>query len=249
MQTKETWKPIPGFDGYEASDLGRVRSWRMRFGVRASPIVRSPYSDRRGYLRMTVMAGGRKQLRGVHQLVARAFLGTPPKNSIINHKDADKKNNKPNNLEYCTALENVRHADTLALRRPWRKIEARAVREIRMSFIAGSTMKILSARYTVSTQTIFRIVSYRSSSSWDLDLKKSCLSAIGRPRIGLVLSPELVDILRTEYANGSTSRELATKHRLNLYTVRNALRTDGVWGPRFDNRGRGIGNKPRRVAT
>ena len=46
----------------------------------------------------------------IHQLVARAFNGPQPEGTVVNHKDLDKTNNVPSNLEYITQLENVRHS-------------------------------------------------------------------------------------------------------------------------------------------
>lgn len=69
----ERWEPIPGFPGYEASSLGRIRSFiraRIVAGVKQPRILKQkPNKD--GYLLVCVT---RKQ-RTVHRLVACAFLG------------------------------------------------------------------------------------------------------------------------------------------------------------------------------
>ena len=85
----EIWKPIKGFDGYEVSNEGNVRSpWKTL----------SQYPNGRGYPRVSI---GNK-MRLVHRLVAEAFIENPNGYPIVNHKDEDKTNNKATNLEWCT---------------------------------------------------------------------------------------------------------------------------------------------------
>ena len=44
----------------------------------------------------------------VHRIVATAFLGTPPdKSYVVDHKDTNKQNNRPENLRWVTRLENI----------------------------------------------------------------------------------------------------------------------------------------------
>lgn len=46
----------------------------------------------------------------VHRIIATAFLQTDTKRTQVNHKDLNKKNNLPENLEWCTQSENIIHA-------------------------------------------------------------------------------------------------------------------------------------------
>lgn len=62
--------------------------------------------DRCGY--HEVILNG-KQYR-VHRLVAETFIPNPENKPCVNHKDGNKKNNKANNLEWCTYSENTVHA-------------------------------------------------------------------------------------------------------------------------------------------
>jgi hypothetical protein len=111
----EEWRDIPGFNGYQASSLGRVRSLdaivrtarnpnmtRRRKGSVLKPI------PHRGYL--VVKLGGPNRARGVHQAVALAFHGVPAEGLVVDHIDCNKLNNVPNNLEYVSNSENVRRA-------------------------------------------------------------------------------------------------------------------------------------------
>lgn len=54
--------------------------------------------------------------RSIHRLVMEAFFG-PDKMRVVNHKDGDKSNNKLENLEYLTVLENNIHAIETGLKK------------------------------------------------------------------------------------------------------------------------------------
>src|SRR5208337_2388611 len=45
----------------------------------------------------------------VHDMVAAAFLGPKPEGHHVNHRDSDRTNNLPSNLEYVTPQGNVDH--------------------------------------------------------------------------------------------------------------------------------------------
>jgi hypothetical protein len=52
----------------------------------------------------------------IHELVATAFLAARPQNArTVNHKDGNKLNNRPENLEWASYQENNRHARKLLL--------------------------------------------------------------------------------------------------------------------------------------
>jgi hypothetical protein len=70
--TSETWREIPGWDGYQASSRGRIRSVdrQLRDGRHASGVVLTPSRNRKGYLTVTVCRDGRSSTKAVHVLVA-----------------------------------------------------------------------------------------------------------------------------------------------------------------------------------
>jgi hypothetical protein len=95
----EEWKDIPGWDGRaQASTLGRIRTLRV---LKGTPVAGSNYLS-------ATLEQGRKSY--IHALIAATFLGPRPVGMQINHKDFDRQNNRPENLEYCTSQENNRHA-------------------------------------------------------------------------------------------------------------------------------------------
>lgn len=112
-----TWKPIPCHEGYEASDDGQIRSvdrvvikknkWGSEGPARYSGRILKPWATKDGYLQVELQ-NGKKQC--VHRLVAMAFVDGSDDGLTVNHKDGNKSNNQPSNLEWVTFYENTMHA-------------------------------------------------------------------------------------------------------------------------------------------
>lgn len=111
----EIWNSIPEYEGYyEISNLGRVRSLdrlvKNRWGSMTSlegAIIQLAISGN-GYVYVGLHIDGKQNNCFVHRLVMTAFKGRS--DLFINHKNGIKTDNRPENLEYCTASENVKHA-------------------------------------------------------------------------------------------------------------------------------------------
>lgn len=108
----EYWRPIPGYEGYEVSNLGRVRSidrWvkysdgrlRLYKGRILKPVKRKD-----GYLQVNLSKDNRGKMFLVHRLVAMAFIPNPDNLPMINHKDENPGNNAASNLEWCDSSYN-----------------------------------------------------------------------------------------------------------------------------------------------
>jgi NUMOD4 motif. len=120
----EKWKEIPGYEGiYEASTYGRIRTAENKTTCNSKGIVRhwkqrvlktkKTHSIRRseGVLeeRITLYKDGKPKDFKVSRLVAMAWCDGYAPNLTVNHKDCDPTNNRADNLEWRTNLENVRH--------------------------------------------------------------------------------------------------------------------------------------------
>lgn len=122
---QETWLPIPDTgELYEASSLGRIRSkdrvihkinrWGQLAPLRIAGRILKPWADAGGYLVIYVCFDGHRIAVNVHRLIALAFLGNDH-GRHVNHIDGDKQNNRAENLEWCTRVENMAHARALGL--------------------------------------------------------------------------------------------------------------------------------------
>lgn len=94
---EEIWKDIPGYKGYKVSNLGNVMSFRR---YKTGRKLKASLSDGK-YLKVAVMQNGQEKTVNIHRLVALSFLPNPNKLPIVNHKDENKTNNRPENLEWC----------------------------------------------------------------------------------------------------------------------------------------------------
>lgn len=175
---QEIWKAIPTWEGlYDVSNMGRVRRVLHTCECCGHPCTKLLLLslDTPGYYKIDLKEKPRRERMYVHQAVARAFIGKCPKGSVVNHKDANKINNKPSNLEYMTQGENLAHAKKLRLfphgdnhplrrctsnerqKRTARKLDRTKVLKIRRGLKQGLTPTVLSRRFKISTQTIYGI--------------------------------------------------------------------------------------------
>lgn len=96
IMNTEIWKDAPGFPGYQISNAGRVCSNR---GILKQDFVK-------GYFRVRLYRDKHVVRIFVHRLVALAFIPNPNGLPQINHKNENKTDNRPENLEWCTAKYN-----------------------------------------------------------------------------------------------------------------------------------------------
>jgi hypothetical protein len=109
----EVWKPVVGYEGfYEVSSLGAVRRVMAGQGARAGKLIKL-LPNKRGYHRCGLCRAGKPVQHLVHHLVAAAFIGPRPQGLHVNHRNGQKADNRPENLEYVTNAENTQHARTV----------------------------------------------------------------------------------------------------------------------------------------
>lgn len=153
----QRWKPIDGWEAYEVSDQGRVRSLpRRRTRGRELRAGTNPIS---GYQVVCLSIGGKRLSANVHTLVARAFLGPMPDGKEVAHADGDPSNNELGNLRYATPVENqadrVPHGRTnRGERSAHHKLTSAQVLAIADRLRAGASHTALGRQYGVARETI-----------------------------------------------------------------------------------------------
>jgi hypothetical protein len=173
MSEQEEWRPVVGWeDLYMVSNQGRVASLnRIDASGRAIQGRVLRQCPTRGYMTVRLYRDRWGLGRKVHHLVLEAFVGPRPINAQANHKNGIKGDNRPENLEWVSARENVLHTFRELGRipmipphykgdaHPRAKLNWPKVAEIRNVHAAGSaTIAGLARQYGVSEATVAHVI-------------------------------------------------------------------------------------------
>lgn len=163
----EQWKDVIGFeDLYEVSNFGNVRSkYRIVYqlhkdGGQARHIYKGkmlkPQFNPNGYAIIDLHRSGTITRCLVHRLVALSFIENPDGKPCINHKDADPKNNRAENLEWCTQSENIQYAYDLGTKIPPH------MRKVAQYDLDGNLIRLWNSQSEVERETgIFQANIYK----------------------------------------------------------------------------------------
>lgn len=132
---KETWKRIDGFQNYEVSNLGSVRSLHGGKTRVLKPFFRGSYHA------FSLRADGKTVSRYCHHLVWEAFNGPRTKGMQLNHINGIKTTNGLENLEEVSPRMNSRHCYLNQLRKRTnigaKPLSQEDVKAIRFFYIKG----------------------------------------------------------------------------------------------------------------
>lgn len=113
-EMQEEWKQYNDTN-YFVSNFGKV------YSVLSDKILKEDSSSR--YQTVTIYHDGKKLTTRVHRMVGEMFLKKNFDSLEINHIDGNKLNNRVDNLEWVTSLENLQHALDTGLRIPLKGVD------------------------------------------------------------------------------------------------------------------------------
>jgi len=143
----EIWKTIEGFENYEISNLGNIKSNQLNKKEKLLKLRKTKF----GYARVILY---NKEIRKdylVHRLVALHFIKNYNNNKLqVNHIDCNKLNNSVENLEWCTQSENIIHSLNNGRNKKGKKVFRYLGNEIK----TYDNIKLASIDNNVSTASI-----------------------------------------------------------------------------------------------
>lgn len=113
----ELWVDIPGFDGYQLSNLGGLRSFRIMGHLHGrvttpKPLQCTVFSKRYRMVSIRKPGDTRRYRFLLHRLLYGLFVGPIPEGMTVDHADGDVLNNRLENLRLATRSENSRNRKT-----------------------------------------------------------------------------------------------------------------------------------------
>jgi hypothetical protein len=113
----ETWKQVPGLDGYEVSDYGNFRPYYKKGNHKSKrtdfPRSLSQFTSSTGYrtVNLAIPESNPRvhSTRHIHRMVMLAFVGPCPEGKEVAHLNGNPSDNRLSNLAYVTHRENESH--------------------------------------------------------------------------------------------------------------------------------------------
>lgn len=102
------WVNIPGYEGlYEINTLAQIRNAEGK--ILKQGIRREKYTC---YKVVHLWKDGKYTTKGVHRIMAEAFVPNPNNFPVVNHKDEDGTNNLLSNIEWCDKSYNASYGSS-----------------------------------------------------------------------------------------------------------------------------------------
>ena len=153
----ERWRVIPEWPDYAVSDHGNVKRTTAAPSTYVGRVLK-PIITLGGYCQAKLGRDG--PICTIHSLVMAQFVGPRPPKAEINHKNGNKRDNRLENLEYATHMENEIHAKLVLRVKPrgtkhgMSKLTDDKVREIRKLRKEGQTLWAIADRYGITAANV-----------------------------------------------------------------------------------------------
>ena len=105
--TDDSFQSLPGFSSYKVDRLGRCKSYLTKY-----PVFMRPHRDENGYYSYSLKNDeGKSQMIKRHRAVAITFIPNPENKPEVDHIDRKPGNDKVENLQWVTKIENAANKD------------------------------------------------------------------------------------------------------------------------------------------
>lgn len=125
-------KPIPNYPNYSITKEGVVYNTVKNKKIK-------PVKVNNGYYKVTLCNEGKRKDFNIHRLVGIVYLENPNKYPMINHKNGVKADNRLENLEWCSASQNIQHAFDTGLKKYTKEQSIKIVEKISKPVIDTQT--------------------------------------------------------------------------------------------------------------
>lgn len=158
------WHRIPGYEPYLLSD-----DFEVRHSERIDHPANYLTQTRSDYCNVHLLLDGRRLTVGLHRLIARVFVPNPENKPEVNHRNGNKLDNRPENLEWVTHKENLEHASRTGLvthgtAHYAAKLTEENVRDIRARHAAGTmgSWNAVAREFGITWATLQKVILRRS---------------------------------------------------------------------------------------
>lgn len=156
MVEEEIWEPLE-YDGvyygdtYLISNFGRLKNIKTGH-------IRKYSKDKDGYLSFRITKDGKRKAIRVHRAVAETF-NDGDYTLTVNHKDGNKENNRADNLEFISVIDNIKHAVINGLYH--HTVDVEDIKKIKQMKNDGLKNKDIAAVFNITKDAVKDILSGR----------------------------------------------------------------------------------------
>lgn len=191
-EEEEVFVDIEGFPNYMVSN--RMRIIRKEYSIINVFGQKRTYKQKEiqqtlnsnSYKQVGLLNGvyGQPKTQYVHRIIAKAFVPNddPEHKTDVNHKDGNKWNNNPSNLEWVTKSENDKHASRMGLKitsgynryrvgATARRFSDSEVNQMKEMFEAGFTKKEIAQKFECYDSTVCNILNGKTYKQVELSHK------------------------------------------------------------------------------
>ncbi len=155
IDTYEAWRAMDGFDGYEVSNFGRVRSWFVGGGNlrkrSEEPRIITQRDNQNGYPCVSLSRSTEQKLLTVHGLVLTAFICQRPGGYEAAHLNGDRSVTSSTN-EFHKKL----HGTSADGERSYRaRVTTAQASEIKRRALAGESSASLAREFGICRSSVY----------------------------------------------------------------------------------------------